>query len=63
MVWFTYMKPANNPDGSFKPISEIEADDIHVHDYSGFILKPTEFNAHELDSTIELIKTWDETTE
>lgn len=58
MVWFKYMKPANNLDGSFRPISEIEADDIHVHDYSEFILKPTEFNEHELDSTIDLIKQW-----
>ena len=60
MVWFKYMKP-NYPDGIVPPISEAESEDIRVNDYFLHILKPTDFEEHELDSTIEILKKWNNT--
>lgn len=54
MVWFKYLKVSDTP------ITKEDAEDIKVSDYGSTMLTLKEFKEHELDSTIELIRTWEE---
>lgn len=54
MVWCHCIRTTD------RVISKSEAEDITVNDYSDTVLTPAEFKEHELDSTIELIRTWEE---
>jgi len=54
MVWCQCIRTTD------RVISKEEAEDIKVNDYSDTVLTPAEFKEHELDSTIDRIRTWEE---
>ena len=54
MVWWQYIRTTD------RVISKDEAEDIKVNDYSDTVLTPAEFKEHELDSTIDRIRTWED---
>lgn len=54
MVWCHCIRTTD------RVMSKSEAEDIKVNNYSDTVLTLKEFKEHELDSTIELIRTWEE---
>ena len=59
MVWYRHKRRIRQ-DGTFDPITETEAEDITVAERDDTVLTPGDFAVHELDSTIELIRGWED---